>query len=797
MFRSNLLLRLRALWRNRTHAAVNILGLSLGITSAIIIFLILKFEWSFDTYRTDSDRIYRIVTRFDYGERTGYNSGATYPLVPAMRNDFPDIEYASLVDGQQAVVRVPRSDGTYEKFKEGAIVFVDSSYFDIMEQEWIAGDQRALTSPNTVVLAQSIAKKYFGDGDPINKVINYNHEFDVTVTGVVKDPPMNTDYNFTIYITNNLGATKRGWDNWGATASNVNCIVKLHKGVTREQLEAKMKGWHMKYFTGNNMDDGKNRTYYLQPMAEMHFDEHFWNPGGRVVSKSSLLTIALIGAVLLLTACVNFINLNTVLIIDRSKEAGVRKVMGSSRAQLINQFLSETIMITLIALLLSSGLVELMLMQLSPLLGYRLSYRPFSDVDTMIYLASVVILVTVLAGLYPAMKLAGFQPAKALKNKIGGDAHRGMTLRRSLIVFQLLISQVLIVCTIVAVEQINHFMKQPLGLNSHAVVEFQIPERGSEPMHKLSDRLLAISGVENFSASNTGSIADGQWSGDYEATVKGKLIKDNAVAKLADVNYLDTYGIQLLYGENLVPSDTCTRFLINETMAKALGYSNPADAIGTPISMWERKAVVTGVIRDFNANSLHGKITSTIIFCDVDAYFKGAVRLNTENIAETLNKVQAVWEDVFDTHIYEYKFLDDTIKELYNAERRVTRLVALFASVAIFIGCIGLFGLISFMARSRTKEVGIRKSLGASVGQVVMLFSKEFLILVGISFVLSVPITYYFMNQWLSNFEYRISLNAPTFLMGVVFTCLVVLLTVGFRSYRAAVANPVDALRDE
>jgi ABC-type antimicrobial peptide transport system permease subunit len=797
MFRNNLLLRLRALWRNRTHAAVNILGLSLGITSAIIIFLILKFEWSFDTYRADSNRIYRVVTSFDYGERTGYNAGLTYPLIPAMRNDFPDVEYISLVDGQQAVVRVTRSNGAVEKFKEGGIVFVDSTYFNILQLDWIAGDHRALTKPNTVVLAESVARKYFGENDPIGEVINYNNEFDLTVTGVVKDPPMNTDFNFTIYITNDLGATKRGWDNWGATASNVNCILKLHEGVTREQLEAKMKGWHMKYFIGDNEDEGKNRTYVLQPMADIHFNQHFWNPGGRVVSKSSLFTMGLIGGVLLLTACVNFINLNTVLIIDRSKEAGVRKVMGSSRAQLINQFLGETVLITLIALLLSSGLVELMLMQLSPLLGYRLTYRPFSDPETFIYLVSVVLVVTILAGLYPAMKLAGFQPVKALKNKIGGDTQRGMTLRRTLIVFQLLISQVLIVCTIIAMQQINHFMNQPLGLNSHAVVEFQIPERGAERMRTLSDRISAVPGVEYFSASNTGSIADGQWSGDFEATVNGKLIKENCIAKIADANYINTYGLQLLYGEDLVRSDSATRFLINETMAKMLGYSNPADAIGTPINMWDRKAVVTGVIKDFNASSLHGKITSTIVFCDADSYFKGAVRLRTENMEETLDKIQAVWEDMFDTYIYEYNFLDDTIKGLYDAERRVTRLVALFASVAIFIGCIGLFGLISFMARSKTKEVGIRKSLGASVSQVVMLFSKEFLILVGVSFVLSVPITYYFMNQWLANFEYRISLSPPMFLLGVAFTCAVVLATVGFRSYRAAVANPVDALRDE
>ncbi|HTF17894.1 MAG TPA: FtsX-like permease family protein, partial [Chryseolinea sp.] len=407
------------------------------------------------------------------------------------------------------------------------------------------------------------------------------------------------------------------------------------------------------------------------------------------------------------------------------------------------------------------------------------------------------LVVTLLAGLYPAVKLAGFQPVKALKNKIGGEAQRGLSMRRSLIVFQLVISQVLIVSTIIAVQQINHFMKQPLGLNSHAVVEFNIPENGGDRMRMLSERILAIPGVVNFSASNTGSIADGQWSGDFEATVNGKFVDEGAVVKMADENFIDTYGIELLYGENLVRSDTATRFLVNETLAKKIGYTNPQDAIGTPVNLWGRRALITGVVRDFNANSLRERIAPTTILCNADAYFKGAVRLKTENMSATLDKVKGVWEDMFANHVYESKFLDDVISGLYDAERRVSRLVGMFAGVAIFIGCIGLFGLVSFMARSRTKEVGIRKSLGASVGQVVLLFSKEFMILIGVSFVISVPITYYFMEEWLNNFEYRIRPGVVTFFIGVAFTCVVVLATVGVRSLKAATANPVDALRDE
>lgn len=797
MIWNSFLLRLRTLWRNRSHALINIVGLSLGITSAITIFLILKFELSYDKFRADNERIFRVVCEFKYNDRSEYTSASTYPLPPAVRSDFPDAEYVSIMDGESAVLMIAKPNGVIEKFKETKIAFVDSSYFNIIEQTWINGNKESLARPNTVVVTESMARKYFGQEDAVDKIINYNSEYDLTVVGVVKDPPLNTDFAYDFYITTNLGGTKRGWDNWGASASDVNCIVKLHNGVSKEQMEAKMKGWHMKYFTGKEEEDGKNRTYFLQPLSEIHFDERFYNHGGRTVSKKTLITLGLIGAVLLLTACVNFINLNTVLIIDRSKEAGVRKVMGSSRSQLVFQFLSETIMITLIALLISSGLVELMIIELTSILGYRLEFHPFSDATTMLYLVVILLVVTMLAGLYPAVRLSRFQPVKALKNKIGGESNKGLTFRRSLIVFQLIISQVLVVCTIIVVQQIDYFMSQPLGLDSEAVVEFEIPDRKPEVMLLLTERMRQIPGVENFSASNTGSTSDGQWSGDFEATVGDKLVKQGTIVKMADENFIDTYGIKLLHGENLVHSDTATRFLVSEALAKVLGFKNPADAIGTPVNLWGRKALIMGIVQDFNSNSLHDKIEPTIILCGRDSYFKGAVRLSTSNMPQTLAKIKATWEDLFPKYVYEQHFLDETIAHFYDAERKVSYLIGVFASVAIFIGCIGLFGLISFMARRKTKEVGIRKTLGASVGQVVALFSKEFAILIGISFVISVPITYYFMEQWLSNFEYRIHPNVFTFTLGVVFTFIVVLTTVGLKSYKAATANPVDALKDE
>ncbi|HTF20695.1 MAG TPA: ABC transporter permease [Chryseolinea sp.] len=798
MFKSNILVRLRILWRNRTHAAINVIGLSLGITSSVIIFLVLKFEYSYDSFRPDGDRVYRVVKTFDDGKHPAFQySALTYPLIPALRNDFADAEFVSLVDAQKSVIRVPKPDGTFAKFREEAIAFVDSSYFDILTQEWIMGNHKALTEPNTVVLSEAVAQKYFGDHDPINRVINYNGEFDLIVSGVVKDPPLNTDFAFTIYVTNNLGSVKRGWDNWGASASNVNCLVKLHISVSETQMENKLKGWHLQYIKSDELENAKNENVVLQPLSDIHFDGEFWNPGGRIVSRASLITMALIGTVLLLTACINFVNLNTVLIIDRSKETGIRKVMGSTRLQLVSQFLGETLLIAVISLFLSLGLVELLAIQLSPILGYRLRFEPFADLMTVSFIMCVLFVVVILAGLYPAVRLAGFQPIRALKSKLGGGSQKGFTLRRSLVVFQLATSQVLIVCTIIAIQQMNFFMSQPIGLNSQAVIEFGIPENGAEKMRLLSDRMLTISGVRNFSASNTGSISDGQWSDNYEATVNNKVVKENAFAKMADENYVDTYGIQLLVGENLVREDSATRCLVNETFVKSLGLSKLQDAIGVPVAIWGHHAIVTGVIRDFNAESLHNKIRPTIILPSSDSYFKGAVRMETENMNETLDQVRATWEAIFPNYVYEQFFLDDVISGMYKAERNVSRLVALFAGMAIFIGSIGLYGLISFIARTRTKEVGIRKSLGASAAQVVGMFSREFILLIAIAFIISMPMAHIFMSEWLNNFEYRIHPGILTFLLGVSFNFVIVLSTIGVRAYRAAVANPVTALRDE
>lgn len=798
MIQNSILTMFRSVWKNRSHATINILGLSLGITCAILIFLIIRFELSYDTYHPNAENIYRVVTEFK-GKETGYTAGVTYPLPEAMRQDFADPKYIIIVDSNVGapVITVTHPNGTTDKYKEEQVTFTDPEYFKMFRYEWIEGNDNALTGEKTVVLTESIAKKYFGNKSALNKVINFDNEFDVTVTGVVKDPPLNTDFPFKLIFSIRLGANKRGWDHWNGVSSSVNCYIQLNPNTTEEEFEGKMKGWHYKFFTGPEEENGKARTYLLQPLANVHYNTNFGNYSDRTISKLTLFTLTFIGILLLLTACINFINLNTVLIINRSKEAGIRKVMGSSRSQLVMQFLSETFLITLISLILSTGLVELAIIYITPKLGYKIGFDPLSDPVTFLFLLVMPIVVTLLSGLYPGISLSRFQPVKALKNKLSGNPGEGLTLRRALIVFQLMISQVLIVCTIIAVQQIKHFMAQPLGLNSEGVVEFELPENKPELIHTLRERLQNIPGVNAVAMSNTGSTSGNRWTGDAEATVNDKIVKVTTAVKFADHNYLETYKLSLLHGEDLIESDSATRFLISEAFTKALGFQNPADAIGVPINIWGNKSIVRGVIRDFNTNSLHERLEPAIIFCGTSEYYQCAVRLNTRDIKQVMADIQKTWESVYPKYVFEHKFLDETIAGFYEAERRNAYLIGIFAGVAIFIGCIGLFGLVSFMARRKTKEIGIRKTLGASVGQVLALFSREFVVLVIISFILSTPLAYFSMEEWLENFEYRIHPGISTFMIGAVLTLLVVVVTIGVRSYKAATANPVDSLRDE
>ncbi len=788
------------LFKNRWHSLINIIGLTLGITCAIVIFVIVRFELSFDNYHVNGERIYRIVTeRAPYGE-IEYTAGITYPLPDALRQDFPDLEYITIDDVNTAepVLGVAAVDGSMRLFKEKKFAFVDPDYFKIFKYEWIEGSPEvALNEEKTVVLTLSRARKYFGDAPAMGRVLSYNNKYQVTVAGVVNDPPANSSFPYEIIFSTKLGADAHAWTNWGSTSSGINCYVKLKENVSANDFERKLKGWHMKYFVGDEKQNGETMTYFLQPLTDVHADPRFSTHGPETVSKKSLIALSVIGLLLLVTACINFINLNTVLIINRSKEVGVKKVLGGSKVHLVTTFLGETFIITLVSLIISASMIPLFFSLLKTAIGYTLGINFLTDGTLVLFMLCLLVLVTLLAGLYPGLKLASFKPVRALKHRLYEPGSEGVSLRRVLIGVQIITSQALIICTIIIVRQVDYFSNRPLGLNSSSVVEFELPARKSIDFTLLKDRLKTIAGVQNVTMSNTGSAGKDTWGGDYEATIKGELVKGPAQVKFADNDYLKTYQIKLVAGTDLIPSDTAYAFLINESAAKAMGFTSIEDAIGTPLSIWGRKGPVSGVVKDFNTTSLRDAIAPTVITSNRGSYMMAAVRLETNDLPKTMSEIENTWKLTYPSYVFEYDFLDNTIKHFYESEQRTSRLVMIASTMAIFIGAVGLLGLVSFSVARRTKEVGIRKTLGASISSIIALFSKEFMWLVLVSFIFAAPISYILMNQWLSHFAYHVEPGIITYLAAVVMSGMVVIGTVGFLSYRAGIANPVEALKYE
>ncbi len=786
--------------KNRWHSLINVAGLTLGITCAIVIFVIVRFELSFDKDHLHNERIYRIVTeRSPYGE-VEYTAGITYPLPEALRQDFPDLEYVTVDDANtsEPVLGVTAADGSVKLFKEKKFTFADPDYFKIFKYEWLEGaPDRALNIEKSVVLTASVARKYFGSTPAMGQVLSFNNKYQVTVSGVVQDPPSNSSLPYDVIFSTRLGADAHAWTNWGSTSSGINCYVLLKENVSAADFERKLKGWHMKYFIGDDKQQGESMNYFLQPLREVHSDTRFSTHGPETVSKKTLTSLSMIGLLLLVTACINFINLNTVLIINRSKEVGVKKVLGGSKFHLVTTFLGETFIITLVALIISVGLTPLFLSLLKSSLGYSLKINFLTDSMLVLFMLLLLLVVTLLAGLYPGMKLAAFKPIRALKQKLYETGGEGVSLRRILIGVQIVTSQALIICTIIVVRQVDYFSNLPLGLNSSSVVEFELPTRKSIDFKLLKERLKAIPGVQDVTMSNTGSSGKDTWGGDYEAIIKGEMVKGPAQVKFADNDYLKTYQIKLLAGNDLIPSDTAYAFLINESAARAMGFATPEEAIGTPLSIWGRKGPISGVVSDFNTTSLRDPIAPTVITSNRGSYMMTAMRLETADLPKTLGQIESTWKMTYPAFVFEYAFLDDTIKHFYETEQRTSRLIMIASVIAIIIGAVGLLGLVSFSVARRTKEVGIRKTLGASISSIIALFSKEFIWLVVISFAVATPVSYLLMNQWLANFAYHIQPGVMSFLAAMIMSGVVVLGTVGVLSYRAGAANPVDALKYE
>jgi predicted permease len=798
MIKNYLTTALRALWRSKGSTIINISGLTLGITASLVLFLLIRDQQSYDTYHVNRDRIYRVVSSTTGNAGRNYSAGVPAVLPEAVRTDFPEAEQVVFTSYRSGgLVTIPEGQGDSKKFDGRRLVYTQPAIFDLFDRTISGGGAASLNDPNTALISYRAAEQYFGQREVLGKTLIFEgHEF--KITGMVSDAPANTDFGFDVFLSYVTIRKKQEENGWNSIWSDEQCYVLLRPEVSASSFSGRFPAFATKHH-GDNIED---RQYELQSLADIHFDDRYGNYNYSTTSREMLLALSIIGVFLVLTACINFINLVTAESIKRSKEVGIRKTLGSSRRQLVIQFLGESGLVTGIAVALSLAVTQMVLGFLNPFLGLSLHLNLIGDSGLLIFLAVITLGVGLLSGIYPALVVSGFKPIFAIKNQINDRNSSGFQLRRGLVVFQFFISQLFIMGTIVLISQMNYFQSKDLGFNKEAIVTIPVPENerlgfadGSSKMKTLREEVQALAGVVQTSLSNTPPSSGSVSSTDFK--VEGNDQSFGTQVKVVDGNYLDLFGLKLVAGKNLPDLDTARGFVVNEKLAAMVGFTNPNEIIGKRIKMWGKTLPVDGVVQDFHTMSLHEPVEATILLNRVRSYSLLSVKLSGTDWPSTLKAIQTKWEGVYPEAIYSYRFLDEEIREFYDRESKMSTLLTMFTSVAIFIGCLGLFGLATFMANQKTKEIGVRKVLGASAESIVVLFSKEYLVLIAVGFLLAAPVAWYLMNQWLNGFAYKITIGPGVFLAGIGLTLLIAMATVGYRSVKAALANPADSLRSE
>ncbi len=805
MIRNYFKTALRNLRRFKGYAFINILGLAVGIAACLLIFLVLQFEISFDNHHSDSKHIYRVVSEFNNPDGKSYSSGVPFPIAPALRLDHPELKkVAAIFQRENELISIPQEGNEPpKKFKEEhGIFFAEPEFFSIFNFPLIAGEMKtALKDPNTALLTKEIATRYFGDWKKaIGKTIVFDNKTNLKVTGILKDVPVNTDFPLKVvgaYSTLKTMSLGRNLNDWVSTFSSAYTFVELPDILSPQQVDKYLVAFVRKHKPPEYARDG----LILQPLNEMHFDDRFGNYNSRTFSRELITAIMLIGIFLLLIACVNFVNLATAQAVNRSKEVGVRKVMGSNRQQLSIQFMTETTVITLFASVLAVGLAFLSLPLLKKLLEVPLQLNFLSNPMLIVFLLAVAFVVSLLSGSYPAFILSRFSPITALKTKVSAKMMGGISLRRGLVVLQFTIAHMLIIGTLIVVSQMDYFRTASLGFDKESILTVPIPSDSisASKMNGLRNKLLQNPRIKNVTFSYGSPSDNGNWSSDFKFERSTKSTEFSANLKWADPDYFKTYNLQFVAGRPYYDSDTVREFVVNETLVRKLGFHSPQEIIGKQLDFWDGTLVakVVGVVNDFHVNSLRDPLSPVVMSTWKNLYQAIGIKISAGDPNPTLLDIKNLWNVTYPAYVYESEFLDQKISNFYRQENQLSQLYKIFAGIAIFISCLGLYGLVSFMAVQRTKEVGIRKVLGASVGKIVLLFSRELTFLIGIAFIIATPVAYYFMRQWLDNFTYRINLGVSIFFVAILFSIVIAWITVGWRAIRAARANPVKSLRTE
>ena len=809
MLRNYIKTAFRNLGRRKNYTIINIAGLAAGIAICLVLFIVIRYEMSFDDYHGKKDRIYRVLTEYHHADAPDifYGRGIPYPMPVGLKANFPQVETLAPVyaDNNDQLLITDENGSIIKKFKEeNGVFFTTPSFFNIFDFPLLSGSYATLKEPNNVLIAKETAEKYFGDwktamGKTIRLKSSYGDDV-LKVSGILATIPANTDFQFKLAVAYGTGFTGNyiaKSTNWDGTGSAFGCYLLLRHNTSVGNFNQQLRAYSKKVKSPENKD-----SHIIQPLKAVHYDTQAGNNSNNTISRELLNALWLIGAFILLIACVNFINLSTAQAVNRSKEVGIRKVLGSNRQSLKIQFLTETFLIVVISVLAAVGIAIITVPLVGKMLDMSISFNVFVNPMIVLFLLILTVVVTILAGFYPSIVLAKFNPVTALKNKMTERSLKGISLRRGLVVFQFVIAQALIIGTLIIIKQMNYFTSQPLGFEKEAIINVPFPSDSANisKLDYLRSELSVIKGVQQVSFSSNTPVEDNNdsWT-TFRFDHAAKETDFYAINKSTDYEYVPTYRLPLVAGRNLHPSDTVREFLVNETLVKSLGITDPQLVLNKEINLWngQFKGVVVGILKDFHDRSFRTGIAPVMMTTYKGWYNSAGIKLSSEHALATVEAIEKTWNRIFPDFVFEYKFLDDKIESFYKEENRLSYLYRIFAAIAIFLSCLGLYGLASFMAVQRIKEVGIRKVLGASVSNVIYLFSKEFIILIAIAFVIASPIAWYFMDDWLRDYPYRINLSWWIFLAGGIGAIIIALITVSFQAIKAAIANPVKSLRTE
>ena len=807
MFRNYLKIAIRNLWKNKGFSAINIMGLAIGIATCLLISLYVLHELSYDRYHEKQDRIYRVNTDLKFGGAEQKFAVSPDPLAFTMVDLYPEVENAVRFRGYGSSV-VKKGD---RNIKEERIISVDSTLFEVFSLPMIAGNSKtALVAPQSVVITEKIAIKYFNRTDVVGESLRFDNSTDYKITGVIRDMPENSHFNFDFFVSlSGSEESRRGM--W--LSFNFNTYLLLKKGTNSETVEARFADIFKKFMWPqakevlNIQEDDfyKSGNYIrmsLMPVTDIHLRSDRIAELAPNSDIQMVYIFTIIAVLILLIACVNFMNLSTARSANRAKEVGVRKVLGSQRLNLINQFLTESVMMSLTSFFIAMLLAFLLLPYFNQLAVKQLSLSPYQHPVLLPVLLGFAIVVGLLAGSYPAFYLSSFQPIEVLKGKLS-RGFRSSYFRSGLVVLQFFISIGLIVATIVIYRQLNYIQSKKLGFNKEHVVTIHDTYVLNNNIQTFKNEVLKQTGVVSGTISSYLPVPSGR--NDNSFFPEGEILNEKAVSMQSwgvDHDYIPTLGMEIVKGRNFSKEFLTDSggVILNESAVRLFGYPDPIGKKITTYADLTTKALISytviGVVKNFHFESLRQNVGALCLILNPSTGLT-SFRINTTNPESTLRTIENIWKKMAPGESFTYTFMNEDFNNVYRAEQRVARIFISFAVFAIFIACLGLFGLATYAAEQRTKEIGIRKVLGATAGNVVTMLSKDFVKLVVIAALFAFPISWWAMHKWLEDFAYRINIGWWVFFVAGVIALLIALITVSFQAVKAAVTNPVKSLRTE